>query len=118
MESTSGTLGSLYTTVEGILDKIATDLMDTPFASGDSAFDQKINEYIMKLRDLQQMKQKFTLIVDDPLSNCFIFPIGERENDKRLTKEVYERTFEPNLGINDMNVDHYCEDEKNIDKNK
>ena len=59
------------------------------------------------------------MILDDPLSNSFIFPIGDNnKNDTRLKKEEYERTFEQNedLGINDMKVENYEND--NTDKIK
>lgn len=108
-ESSDGSLGSMYTTVEGIIDKLCNNLAETPFTSGDSCSDNSIDKFIKKLRDLQSLKQKFTLVIDDPLANSFIFPIGEPENDTRLKKESYERTYEQNeeFGINDMKVDNY-----------
>ena len=50
----------------------------------------------------------FTIILDDPLANCFIY--GD-ENEPNLTFEVYERTEEQNIeyGINDMKVENYSE---------
>ena len=108
-ETDTGSMGSLFTTVEGIIDKICDQLYNTPFSSGDSAFNTEITDFINKMRDLQKLKQKFTLVLDDPLSNSFIFPIGDNnENDVRLKKEEYERTFEQNeeLGINDMKVEN------------
>ena len=94
-----------------------------PFSTGDSSVNNEINDFIKKLRELQKLKQKFTLILDDPISNSFIFPIeGNNQNDTRLKKEEYERTWEQNeeLGINDMKVENYENDNdenKNIDKN-
>jgi len=120
-ETSEGSMGSMFTTVEGIIDKICQQLIDTPFSTGDSSV-VNMNDFIMKLRDLQQMKKKFTLILDDPLSNSFIFPIGENTDDVKLKKEEYERTFEQNedLGINDMKVENYEEnvDKKDIDDKK
>ena len=117
-ETDEGSMGSMFTTVEGVIDKICTQLLDTPFSTGDSS-DNKLNDFVMKLRDLQQLKKKFTFILDDPLSNSFIFLVGEnKDNDKNLKKEEYERTFEQNedLGINDMKVENYEEDSKNDKK--
>ena len=116
-ETSEGSLGSMFTTVEGVIDKICTQLLDTPFTTGDSSINN-LNNFVMKLRDLKQMNKKFTFILDDPLSNSFIFPIGEEKNDKRLKKEEYERTFEQNedLGINDMKVENYEEDAKKDEK--
>ena len=122
-ETDTGSMGSLFTTVEGIIDKICDQLYNTPFSSGDSAFNTEITDFINKMRDLQKLKQKFTLVLDDPLSNSFIFPIGDNstENDTRLKKEEYERTFEQNeeLGINDMKVENYENDnEEKKEENK
>ena len=116
-ETSDSSMGSMFTTVEGILDKICTTLQETPFGTGDSRNNEKINEFIMKIRDLQQLNKKFTLIIDDPLSNSFIFPLGEMEKDTQLMKEEYDRTYEQNeeLGINDMKVENY---EKKDNENK
>ena len=114
-ETDEGSMGSLFTTVEGIIDKICDQLYNTPFSTGDSSLNNEITDFIKKLRELQQLKKKFTLILDDPLSNSFIFPVGDNnENDTNLKKEEYERTFEQNedLGINDMKVENYEEDNK------
>ena len=102
-------IGSMYTTVEGLIDKICENLENMPFSSGDSAVNSKITLFIKNLRELQNLKHKFTLILDDPLSNSFIFPIGEPDKDERLKKEEYERTFEQNeeYGINDMKTEGY-----------
>jgi zinc finger protein len=116
-ESSDGSLGSMYTTVEGVIDKLYENLKESPFGVGDSTINNKIQEFLNKLKDLKELKYTFTLIIDDPLDNSFIFPIGEPENDKRLIKEKYERTFEQNeeLGINDMKVENY-ENDNNNDK--
>ena len=119
-ETSDSSMGSMFTTVEGILDKICTTLQETPFGTGDSRNSDQINEFIMKIRDLQQLNKKFTLIIDDPLSNSFIFPLGEIEKDTGLKKEEYDRTYEQNeeLGINDMKVENYEENDKKEEKTK
>ena len=50
-------------------------------------------------------KHKFTLVLDDPLSNCFIYNPSAPESDPQIEVTVYERTDEQNedLGLNDMN---------------
>ena len=123
-ETDEGSMGSLFTTVEGIIEKICEQLLNTPFSTGDSSVNNEIQDFVKKLKELENLKQKFTLILDDPVSNSFIFPIGENQNDIRLKKEEYERTFEQNeeLGINDMKVENYenNDDDKNNkdEKNK
>lgn len=69
-----GTLGGVYTTVEGLLDKVITNLEENnPFGMGDSATNDTYMKFLDKLRDFKDFKQKFTLIFDDALSNCFIY---------------------------------------------
>ena len=119
-ESSDGSLGSMYTTVEGVIEKLYNNLKESPFGIGDSKLSNKFEEFLKKLKDLKELKQKFTLIIDDPLSNSFIFPIGEPKDDKNLIKEDYERTFEQNeeFGINDMKVENYeSENDKKEENN-
>ena len=70
-----------------------------------------IDNFIKKLEGIKELKEKFTIIIDDPLSNSFIFPLGENEKDDRLIKEEYERSYEQNeeFGINDMKTENYEE---------
>lgn len=51
-------------------------------------------------------ERPFTFILDDPLSNCFIYNPRAPEDDPQIKIEIYERTWEQNddLGINDMVV--------------
>jgi zinc finger protein len=107
LELQPGTLGSMYTTMEGLLDKIITHLNDTnPFGKGDSATNIVFNEFLDKLRSLMAGEKPFTVVLDDPLSNCFIYNPMAPEEDPQIKVEIYERTFDQNeeLGINDMNV--------------
>lgn len=102
----AGTLGGVYTTVEGLLDKTIANLEESnPFAVGDSATNHLFQKFLQQLRDLKDFKQKFTLVLDDPLSNCFIYNPVAPENDPQIEVTVYERTWEQNeeLGIHDMN---------------
>lgn len=102
-----GSLGGVYTTVEGLLDKIITNLEENnPFGVGDSKTNDKFLIFIQKLKDLKEFKQKFTIILDDAISNCFIYNPYAPEPDPQIEVTVYERTWEQNeeLGIHDMNV--------------
>jgi zinc finger protein len=109
-QSDTGSMGSVYTTVEGLIDKVVGNLDDTPFFHGDSSDEQSLGKIINILKGYLLQKTEFTLILDDPLSNSFIDPL--HTNDDRLEKIEYERTWEQNedLGINDMKVDNYTED--------
>jgi len=108
MELQPGTLGSMYTTIEGILDKIVTHLEEVnPFGKGDSKTESDtFLSFLDKLRVLKEGNKPFTLELDDPLSNCFIYNPKAPQEDPQIRVEVYERTAEQDdeLGISDMNV--------------
>jgi zinc finger protein len=110
-ETDTGSMGSMYTTVEGVIDKIITGLEDIPFSHGDSCEDDSIQNFIKKLKALIDDKVPFTLILDDPVSNSFIQSPFHPEPDPRMIKEEYERTWQQNedLGINDMKIENYGE---------
>lgn len=111
-ESSMGSLGSMFTTVEGLLDKITSNIRDTPFSCGDSSDTKNFDEFIAKLEGLCKDKFfPFTLILDDPISNSFVFSVNHEnpDNDKDMKIEIYDRTWEQNeeLGLNDMKVENY-----------
>lgn len=113
-ETDSGSLGSMFTTVEGILEKIEGNIKNMPFSQGDSNEANLLDVFCEKIRNLTKLEKPFTLIIDDPLSNSFIFPasdILELQDDPKLVKLEYERTWEQNeeLGINDMKTENYGE---------
>eukprot|EP00903_Cladosiphon_okamuranus_P005534 g5511.t1 len=117
-----GTLGSMYTTVEGLLSKARASLVEgNPFFSGDSAtmhhgkeseVQRKFRVFLERFRALIDGETlPFTLAVRDPLGNSFIGS-SEHENpadDPKISVEWFERTFEENeeLGLNDMNTDDF-----------
>lgn len=109
-ETDTGSLGSMFTTVEGVLDKIETNIKNMPFSQGDSNDINHLDIFCEKIRNMMKLEKPFTLIIDDCLSNSFIFPSkSSDDNDANLLKEEYERTWEQNeeLGINDMKVENY-----------
>jgi len=124
LEVEAGSLGGMYTTLEGLLDKIRNKLKEgNPFYSGDSSTQQhdnggymsttkaKFDEFMRKLDELVDKQIfPFTLILKDPLGNSFIG--SQMENfleDPQIESADYERSFEENetLGLNDINVDNY-----------
>lgn len=109
-ETDTGSMGSMFTTVEGLIEKLITNLNDTPFSQGDSMISDNFQKFIQILKDLiTEPVKEFTIILDDPLSNCFIASMDDPNKDANLIKEEYERTWEQNeeLGINDMKVENY-----------
>jgi zinc finger protein len=57
---------------------------------------------------------KFTIIIDDPVSNSYVQNLYAPDADPNMTIEVYERTFDQNeeLGLNDIVVEGYEEQEE------
>ena len=108
-ECSYGSFGGMFTTVEGMLFKIEESITKNPFSYGDSTDSSVFNEFLQKLEKLKQ-GEPFTMILDDPLSNSFIFPLDEtKETDEQIERIVYERTEEQNddLGITDMKTEDY-----------
>ena len=107
-EMAPGSLDSMYTTVEGLLDKLYDSLKENnPFGMGDSAANTKYLEFLNSLIELKEFKRgPFKLVMDDALSNCFIYNPNAPEVDPQVEVTVYERTWDQNeeLGLNDMHV--------------
>ena len=116
-----GSLGGIYTTVEGLLKQIHDKLLSAnPFAYGDSADTEEKENFkifLQKLIDYQQGTEAFKLILKDPMGNSFIYsPTIDGYKDDDLITEEYERSYEENdeLGLNDMNTEgDYWERETN-----
>ncbi|TRY52887.1 ZPR1-type Zinc finger containing protein [Cryptosporidium tyzzeri] len=120
LEMGMGSLGSLFTTVEGMIVKITDSLKDCFTFQGDSTTSEQkkgFQRVIEKLENLLEKKEKFTLIIDDAADHSFI---GKRivngqfvQDDQQLKTEKYQRTDYQNeaLGINDIKVENYSESE-------
>ncbi|ETV86962.1 hypothetical protein H257_01984 [Aphanomyces astaci] len=111
LEMMSGSLGGLYTTIEGLLDKIAENITKgNPFAVGDSDGGRSgLRIWLDKLEALKH-GTPFTLIIEDPLANSFIYsPFGSAADDPDMTCDTYVRTEEEDdeLGLLDMKVENY-----------
>lgn len=101
----SGSLGGVFSTVEGLLVKMLDTLRDqNPFVgdSSDTQFVNSFNTFLTKLEEFKDGKKPFTLIIDDPLDNCFFHNPFLPEADPDMEETVYERTEEQNddFGIN------------------
>lgn len=104
-----GSLGGMFTTVEGLIQKIVQKLLESnPFAVGDSSTNnhsldhtarERFGDFIDTLKDCAKGRRyPFTIKLRDPLGNSFISaPLGSLlppEMDKNLLMEDFERTFE------------------------
>lgn len=100
-----GSMESMYTTVEGLLEKLHSNLQETNPFKGD-AYNETYKKFLSDLKELIEFRRPFTIVLDDPLSNCFIYNPNAPEADPQVDVKVYERTWEQNeeLGLNDMRV--------------
>lgn len=111
LELTSGTMGGMVTTVEGLITKISEKL-DTIHGlqlgdSTDKWKKVKWQEFKSRLLKLLEINEPWTLILDDALASSFISPLTDAiEDDKQLVVEEYERSWEQKeeLGLNDMDT--------------
>lgn len=120
-----GTLGGRFTTLEGLLNEIYTELSTKVFRSGDSSTagigqaDSNIGEdeanfgnFLKCLKECMSAQRKFTLILDDPVSNSYLQNLYAPDPDPNMQIEEYERTYEQNeeLGLNGMVLEGYDEE--------
>lgn len=105
LEVQPGTLGSVYTTVEGLIDSIIQNFQESNPFKGDSAVPEEkaiFDGFIQKLTNLKEGKiLPFTLVLDDPMDNCFVLNPNYPHPDPNIQIESYDRTKEQNeeLGI-------------------
>ncbi len=69
-------MGSFYSTIEGFLEKIIDQLSnENPFVgdSSDQTEVKKFKDFISSLEKLKSGDKKFTLYIEDPLDNCFVY---------------------------------------------
>jgi len=94
----TGTLGSVFTTIEGLLLKTKEALMQAnPFALGDSASGEQKERFRRFFESMDRLLaggEKFTVILDDPAGNSFIQNIYAPDPDPEMTVQEYERDEE------------------------
>lgn len=61
---------------------------------------------------MKEGNTKFTLVLDDPADNCFIYNPYAPLDDPKILVEMYERTQEQNdeLGITGMVLENYAKE--------
>jgi len=115
LEVTHGSLGGTYTTVEGLLQAAYDKLFEGDIASfykGDSAENERrkrFDEFQKKFERIINGEMAFTLILDDPLDNSYMYSPTAPEPEPRLSITCYERTYMHNeeFGLNDMKTENY-----------
>ncbi|KAI9930509.1 hypothetical protein ASPWEDRAFT_109003 [Aspergillus wentii DTO 134E9] len=123
-----GTLGGRFTTVEGLLTEIRDqlkgqifDIDDKNNSGGDSmAASEKETwtKFFDRLETAISGEMKFVITLEDPLANSYVQDLCAPEPDPQITIEEYTRTDEEEdeLGLKDMKIEGYEEDEENKDK--
>jgi zinc finger protein len=122
-----GTLGGRFTTLEGLLNEIYNELSTKVFRTGDSATsgvgqagldtnsdERTFESFLQGLKKCMAAEIKFTLIIDDPVSNSYVQNLYAPDPDPNMVIEEYVRSYEQNedLGLNDIVVEGYEEQEE------
>lgn len=106
-------LGGRFTTVEGILSAMKTQLQEMGGMFQDSedvVTKKKMSDFISELNEVLDGKRKVTLVLDDPSGNSYVQSLrDDGENDERLKITKYTRNFDQmeELGLNDMVTENY-----------
>jgi len=116
-----GSLGGRFTSVEGLVSTMRSELQQNPFICGDSAntnTKEKFSILIDKFNEHLTLQKPFTLIIDDPLGNSFVQNLFWPEPDPKLKIEQYKRSFEMDeqLGLNDIDTGETTSKEVTIEK--
>eukprot|EP01029_Cantina_marsupialis_P027597 TRINITY_DN773074_c0_g1_i1.p1 TRINITY_DN773074_c0_g1~~TRINITY_DN773074_c0_g1_i1.p1 ORF type:complete len:535 (+),score=210.96 TRINITY_DN773074_c0_g1_i1:91-1695(+) len=111
MDLVCGSLGGMYTTVEGLLN-LAKDRLNeaNPFMGGDSAQShrqQQFDSFFERMDKVISGEVPFTLIIKDPLANSFVYNPYAPRVDPRIKTVAYTRSNDEDieLGIADMKVE-------------
>lgn len=116
LELEPGSLGGFYTTLEGILRQIHSELSKhSKMWFGDSARSEeeakKWETLLTKLDAMASGKEVFTIELDDPLDSSFIQNIFAPDDDPELKVEKYERTEEQNEELGLVGIDGTSDDD-------
>jgi len=81
--------------------------------SAESGKIEKLKDFIEKLEAIKRAEMSCSIILDDPCGNSYVQNLVAPKEDPRLRVTQYERSFEQNeeLGINDMKVEGYGEED-------
>uniref|UniRef100_F1SJT9 ZPR1 zinc finger n=1 Tax=Sus scrofa TaxID=9823 RepID=F1SJT9_PIG len=84
------------TTVEGLISRAISGLeQDQPTRrANEEAVAERIDKFIVKLKELKQVASPFTLVIDDPSGNSFVENPHAPQKDESLEITRYSRTLQ------------------------
>lgn len=88
-------------TIEGLLDRAVAGLeQDQPVRRAtDPEVAEKIEEFIQKLKNLKQVENEFTLVIEDPSGNSFVENPVAPQKDESLTVTRFRRTAQQDVRL-------------------
>lgn len=103
-----------------MLNQVYDELSTKVFQTGDSLDDKErttFGKFLGGLKEAMTAARPFTLILDDPAANSYLQNIYAPDPDPNMETIVYDRTFEQNeeLGINDMVLEGYEQDDQKVE---
>ncbi|CAK9438795.1 uncharacterized protein LODBEIA_P30190 [Lodderomyces beijingensis] len=111
LDLTPGTLGGRFTTIEGLLTQVLSELNSRVYTQTSDSMDaetkQRWAEFFAKLQSAIDGKIGFTIVMEDPLAASYVQNVYAPDKDPNMTIEEFDRTHEQNedLGLNDMKTD-------------
>ncbi|XP_072237697.1 zinc finger protein ZPR1 [Leuresthes tenuis] len=92
--------GSL-STVEGLLDRAVAGLEQDQLVrrATDPEVAEKIDGFIQKLKKLKDVKDEFTLVIEDPSGNSFVENPMAPQKDEALTISRFKRTVQQDIQL-------------------
>ncbi|KAK9528551.1 hypothetical protein VZT92_012704 [Zoarces viviparus] len=99
-------------TIEGLLDRAAAGLeQEQPIRrETDPEVAEKIDGFIRKLRELKEVEEEFTLVIEDPSGNSFVENPTAPQKDEALTVSHFKRTAQHDMQLG-LRADDDLEDE-------
>ncbi|OLL27073.1 Zinc finger protein zpr1 [Neolecta irregularis DAH-3] len=103
-----GTLGGRFTTLEGLLKQVHSELYGRVYSQESDSTDPekkaRWESFLAGLSEAEEGKRKFTVILDDPLAASHLQNPYAPDKDPNMEIEDYERTpeQEDDLGIKDL----------------
>ena len=114
IEMEAGTMGGRFTTIEGVLTQVRSDLRKVVYGEDDDENltndgmqwkkKEEWSRFFERLDNAIACKIPFTCIMEDPLANSYIQSLTAPEPDPKLIEEEYTRTSAEmeHLGLDDM----------------